>query len=218
VISSVTNSRAYCRDDHAPKQSIVSGQGRLLSVFAACWPLLCVGLLPDSQAFAATANTIGVRHTITAAVEPESGAASGTENSKHDNATINILVRILNYAPDLRFYGVVDGEFSGFDPSKGAAAQEIWADRKCHINRGFPKIWVLAINGRITKGETVSDVAARPRQIGKWVPADEIVMQKDPKKDVGDPNQIAVTYARTAQSRLSVKLTLMSSKCSLKED
>jgi hypothetical protein len=218
VVSSLINSRAYCRADQAPKRSIGNGRLWLISFFVACWSLLCIGFLPDGQAFAATANTIGVRHSITVAVEPERGAASGTANSEHDNATINILVRILNYAPDLRFYGVVDGEFSDFDPGKGAATQEIWADRKCHINRGFPKIWVLAINGRITKGETVSDVAARPRQLGKWVPADEIVMQKDPRKDVGDPNQITVTYARTAQSRLSVKLTLTSSKCSLKED
>ena len=181
---------------------------------------LCISRSPDAngQVLNANADEIGVRHAVIAAIEADRDAASAKGNIEELNATMHISVRILNYAPDYRFYGVVDSKFSDFDPSKGAAAQEIWADRKCHQNRGLPKIWVLAINGRIARGETFFDIAARPRHIGEWVPSDEIVMQKDRKMDLSDPNQSLVMLARTTQSRLSVKLTLMSTKCRRNED
>lgn len=181
---------------------------------------LCICRSQDAngQGLNAKTNEIGVRHTIIAAVEANRDAASAKGDGEALNATVDILVRILNYAPDYRFYGVVDGKFSDFDPSKGTAAREIWADRKCHQNRGLPIIWVLAINGRVTRDDASVDIAARRRHIGEWLPSDEIVMQKPRSLRLSDPNQSLAMLARTTQSRLSVRLTLNSTKCRLNED
>jgi hypothetical protein len=172
----------------------------------------------NGQGLNTNTNGIGVRHAIIAAVEADQDAAAAKQDVEARNATVDILVRVLDYALDYRFYGVVDGKFSDFDPGSGAKAQEIWADRKCHQYRGLPRIWVLAINGRIPRGETVFDIAARPRHVGELVPKDEVVTQKDRNVELDDPNQSVVTLARTTESRLSVKLTLTSTKCRLNAD
>jgi len=161
----------------------------------------------------------GVRHALIAAVEADQDTAAAKRDVEARNATVDILVRVLDYAPDSRFYGVVDGKFSDFDPGSGAKAQEIWADQKCHQYRGLPRIWVLAINGKSTRGEAAFDIAARPRHVGELVPKDEVVTQKGRNAELDDdPNQSVVTLARTTESRLSVKLTLKSTKCLIGED
>jgi hypothetical protein len=160
----------------------------------------------------------GVRHAIIAAVEADQDTTAAKRDAEARNATVDIVVRVLDYALDYRFYGVVDGKFSDFDPDSGAEAQEIWADQRCHQYRGLPRIWVLAINGKITRGDTVFDIAAQPRHVGQTVPKDELVTQKDRNEERDDPNQSVVTLATTTESRLRVKLTLKSTKCRLNGD
>jgi hypothetical protein len=200
------------RHEAVPKRSAVLPLSMLVGL------ALCIGQSHgvSGQGLNTTTNATGVRHAIIAAVEADQDTAAAKRDGEARNATVDILVRVLDYAPDYRFYGVVDGKFSDFDPGSGAKAQEIWADQKCHQYRGLPRIWVLAINGRITRGETVFDIAAQPRHVGELVPKDEVVTQKD-RNDVerDDPNQSVVTLARTTESRLNVKLTLTSTNCRL---
>ena len=172
----------------------------------------------SGQSLKPNTNETGVRHAIIATIEADQDTVAAKRGVEARSAAVDIMVRVLDYASDYRFYGVVDGKFSNFDPSSGAEAQEIWADRICHQYRGLPRIWVLAINGRITRGETVFDIAARPRHVGELVPKDEVVTQKDRDVERDDPNQSVVTFARTTESRLSVKLTLKSTKCRLNAD
>ena len=181
---------------------------------------LCIGQShgASGQGLNINPNETGVRHALIAAIEADQDAAAPKQDVEALNSTVDILVRVLDYATDSRFFGVVDGKFSNFDLSKGAAAQEIWADRKCHQKRGFPRIWVLAINGTIARGEMVLNVAAVPRHIGELVPRDEVVTQRDPHVDLNDPNQNLVTLARTTDSRLRIELTIKSTKCRLNED
>ena len=182
--------------------------------------LLCMGQSHGAkgQGLNTKTNEIGVRHAIIAAVEANQDATAAKRDVEARNATVDIQVRVLDYAPDSRFFDVVDGKFSDFDLGSGAKAQEIWADQKCHQYRGLPRIWVLAINGRITRGETVVDIAARPRHVGELVPKDEVVTQKDRDVELYDPNRDVVTLARTTESRLSVKLILQSTRCRLSAD
>ena len=194
------------------------GASLSLSMLAGLALCICQCQGASGQGLNANSNETGVRHAIIAAIEADQGADAAKRDVEARNATLDILVRVLDYASDSRFYDVVDGKFSSFDPGKGAEAQEIWADRKCHQNRGFPRIWVLAINGRITRGETVFDVAARPRHVGQLVPKDELVTQRDRNVELNDPNQNLVTLVHTTDSRLSVKLTLKSTKCRLNDD
>jgi hypothetical protein len=181
---------------------------------------LCIGQTHgvSGQGLNANTNGIGVRHAIIAAVEADQDATAAKRDVEARNATVDIQVRVLDYALDHRFYGVVDGKFSDFDRGSGAKEQEIWADRECHQYRGLPRIWVLAINGRIPRGETVLDIAARPRHVGELVPKDEVITQKDRNVEFDDPNQSVVIFARTTESRLSIKLTLKSTKCRLSAD
>jgi hypothetical protein len=180
---------------------------------------LCMGQSRSvsSQGLNTNTKTIetGVRHAIIAAVEADQDTTSAKRDAESRSATVDIMVRVLDYALDYRFYGVVDGKFSDFDPDRGAKAQEIWADQRCHQYRGLPRIWVLAINGKITRGDRVFDIAAQPRHLGVLVPKDEVITQKDRNVELDDPNQSVVTFARTTESRLSVKLTLKSTKCRL---
>jgi hypothetical protein len=183
---------------------------------------LCLGQSRgvSSQGLNPNTKTIetGVRHSIIAAVEADQDTTSAKRDAESRSATVDIMVRVLDYALDYRFYGVVDGKFSDFDPDNGAKAQEIWADQKCHQYRGLPRIWVLAINGKITRGDKVIDIAAQPRHLGVLVPKDELITQKDRDEERDDPNQSVVTLARTTESRLRVKLTLKSTKCRLSGD
>src|SRR5579862_1896000 len=179
---------------------------------------LCIGQSHgvNGQGLNTNITGTGVRHAIIAAVAADQDTAAAKRDGEARNATVDIMVRVLDYATDYRFYGVVDGKFSDFDPDSGAKAQEIWADQKCHQYRGLPRIWVLAVNGRITRGDTVFDIAARPRHVGELVPKDEVITQKDRNEvELDDPDQSVVTLARTTESRLTVKLTLKSTTCRL---
>ena len=170
-----------------------------------------------SQAIDATENKFGVRHSITAALELDPAVIAAKSSLESLKVSVVVSVRILDYANDARFYGLVNINFFEINPSMEPAAQEVWADNKCHQNRGLPHIWVLAIDGKIAQGTTISNIAARPRHIGVWLPNDEIVMQKDPKIDLSNPNQSLILRAKTTQSRIGIKLTLNSTKCHRKE-
>ena len=179
--------------------------------------LLCIGPFDDAnaQSVDSPADATGVRHAISVSVELDRGTFASKENVAELAASIRIAVRVLDYAADSRFYGVVNGDFSDFDPSKGAVTQEIWADRKCHQNRGLPKIWVLAINGRIAQGARISDVSALPRHIGQLIPDDEIVVQKDRRLNAEDPTQTLAIQVKTKKSRVSVTLMVKTARCHL---
>jgi hypothetical protein len=182
--------------------------------------VLGLGLLHNAngQAANATADEFGVRHAITAAIELDRDAPFAKANGGELKATMRISVRILDYASDSRFYGVVEGNFSEFDPRKGAAAKEIWADQKCHRNRGLPRIWVLTISERIAQAGTISDISARPRHIGQRLPSDEIVIQSVPKMDASDSTSNLVVRAKPKHSWLGVELILKSTVCRLNQN
>jgi hypothetical protein len=159
---------------------------------------------------------MGVRHSLVASVEPDRDSISASQDGDGKKAAVDVSVRVLDYAHDYRFYGVVHGKFPDFDPREGATAQEIWADTACHQNRGLPTITVLAIDGRITRDEKSSEFAARPRVIGGRLPVDEIVLKRDSAAALSNPNQSLVTLASTSQSHVTVKLILKTADCYVK--
>jgi hypothetical protein len=158
---------------------------------------------------------VGVRHSLVASIEPDRDSVSTGQEGQANKATADVSVRVLDYAHDYRFYGVVHGKFSDFNPHVGAAAQEIWADPACHQNRGLPTITVLAIDGQITQDGKSSEFAARPRYIGGRLPVDEIVLKRDNPAAHGNPNQSFVMLASTSQSHVIVKLILKTANCSV---
>jgi hypothetical protein len=182
--------------------------------------LLCDGFLHDANGQTAQTKTdeLGVRHSVFAAVELDRNADFVKGDADKPIATMHVAVRILDYASDSRFYGVVNGDFSEFDPIQGVSSREIWADRKCHQNRGFPKIWIVALNGWISQGTTRIDIAARPRHIGQLLPSDEIVLRKVVTMGVGDSAPHLDMRVTTKRSPLSVVLTVKSTVCRLKAD
>jgi hypothetical protein len=220
VISHSIQQRACWWADHAQfDQSITTRFASLLLSLLVGF-VLGIGCLIDAhgQAIDTTEDKLGVRHSIIANLELDPAVLTEESSLEPLKASVLVSVRILDYARDSRFYGVVNINFFEVNPSMGPAAQEVWADSKCHQNRGLPHIWVLAIDGKIAQGKTISNISARPRHIGVWLPNDEIVMQKDPKMDLSDPNQSLVLRAKTTQSRIGIKLTLNSTRCYRKEN
>jgi hypothetical protein len=160
-----------------------------------------------------SAAEVGVRHSLVASVVANRDSPSAGEDGGANKATLDVSVRILDYAHDYRFYGVVHGRFSDFDLAKGGEPQTIWADPACHQDRGPPTITVLAIDGRITRNGGSSDIAAKPRFIGGRLPVDEIVVQRDRLAGFNNPNQSFIMLASTSQSHVSVKLALNTDNC-----
>ncbi len=182
---------------------------------------LSFGPWHDASSQTLNSNGTGVRHAIVATVEADQDNEAEKRGAEPRIVNLDVTIRIVDYANDSRFFGVVDGKFPDFDRNRGAQPQQIWADRKCHQNRGLPRIWVLAIDGKITegeKGEKVFDIAARPRQVGVSVPQDEIVTQRDRHVELNDPNRDLLTLAKTTESRLNVRLDLKSVVCPLGGD
>jgi hypothetical protein len=176
---------------------------------------LRITLISDAKAQSLNEDVreAGVRHSLVASVVSDRDNASAGEDAEAAKATVDISVRVLDYAHDYRFYGVVHGKFSDFNPRMGAAAQEIWADPVCHQNRGLPTMTVLAIDGRITQNGKSSEFTARPRHIGARLPVDEIVLKRDSVAGPSNPNQSFVMLASTSQSHVIVELILKTANC-----
>jgi hypothetical protein len=143
----------------------------------------------------AAAEETGVRHELTASV-----AAGSPASGAGEPAGVTVTVRIVDIAPDSRFAALVSTDFAAPGP------RVIWADAKCHRDRGWPRVWLLAVDGPA--------ISARPRHIGQRIPDDEIIVQKQ-LDGPGEPVTTLAMAARTTRSRLGVRLTLTLRPCRL---
>jgi hypothetical protein len=166
------------------------------------------GTFPNSSAAQDTGTPRGVTHELAVSFMPEPRFGTGSSFA----ADVTISVRIVDYAPDSRFFSTISARFLDTDPPD----RVIWADEKCHIDRGLPKIWLLAADGTIGRGASVSRVSARPRTIGQHLPADEIILQKQNVRQSTSGLMRALSMmAVTTGSGLQIKLTLMTQGCAL---
>jgi hypothetical protein len=164
----------------------------------------------------------GVRHVLYLTVksdDPDLQKADGSDAQKNEsakqtpNATLKVTVRISDHAQETSFFGNVPTTLADFDPAKGSPEQEIWRDARCHRERSFPKMSVVAVDGLIAHGPDKQIVETRPRHIGLPIPVDEVLMASGFQYGTDDRGSFLETRTRTSESHLSVVLKMYILPC-----
>jgi hypothetical protein len=154
----------------------------------------------------------GVSHRLYVSLAFDPAAPARREQEAR--ATLTALVRISDHASDSRFFGTAFATFTDFAVGDTPPERLVWKDTTCHQDRGLPKISVVSLNGLVKTGETETVVAARPRHIGKHLPADEIVPQQAFKMGTDQEGRYALGTALTHESRVRVTVKLYTITCS----
>lgn len=116
----------------------------------------------------------GIRFQIKASIKSATGTPYVSRDDDNSAASLDVKLRISAHATESNYFGVNTETFPAFRLSEGSVERLFWQDAACHQRRGLPKVTVTAIDGSMQTENGQIDVAARPRQIGKLVPADEI--------------------------------------------
>jgi hypothetical protein len=173
---------------------------------------------PDEQPSA----TRGVRHIVYLTVksdDPDLQKADGAAGQEDEaaketpKATLKLTLRISDHAQETSFFGDVPITAANFDPVKGSPEQEVWQDERCHHERGFPRVLLMAVDGLIAHGSDKQLVEARPRHIGLPVPWDEIMMASSLQFSADDRGPFIETGTQTKESHLSVVLKIYMLPC-----
>jgi hypothetical protein len=165
----------------------------------------------------------GVRHVLYLTVKSEDpdlqkadGSSAGQEDEsakETPKATLKLTLRISDHAQETSFFGDVPITAANFDPVKGSPEQKVWQDERCHHERGFPRVLLMAVDGLITHGSDKQLVEARPRHIGLPVPWDEIMMASGLQFSADDRGPFIETRTQTKESHLSVVLKIYMLPC-----
>lgn len=116
----------------------------------------------------------GIRFQIKASIRAVPASPIIKRDDDKSAASLDVKLRISAHATESNYFGVNTETFPAFRLNEGSAERLFWQDAACHQRRGLPKVTVAAIDGSLQTENGRVDVAARPRQIGKLVPADEI--------------------------------------------
>jgi hypothetical protein len=162
------------------------------------------------------ANARGIEHVLYLAIRSDP-ASQLLAPAKGDAVTAKLTVklRISTHSVETGFFGVVPATISTFDLAKGSPEQEIWRDGKCHHERGFPKISVTSVDGSIKSGQQQIPVEARWRQIGLFLPHDEVTPSKRMDGGTDSIGSYIATRTETKKSRLFVDLKLYILPCNI---
>lgn len=125
---------------------------------------------------------------------------------------LRLKVLISDHAPDSDFFGPVVATFRGHGSQQGP--RTIWKDRKCHLYRGFPKVEVTRIDGSLSRDGRTLKIAATPRQVGKPLPKDEIVVTRLLADHSTGIMELA-TKAVTTASNIVFDLRMETHRCKL---
>jgi hypothetical protein len=140
--------------------------------------------------------------------------ASKDQTSKETlKATLRVVVRLSDHSQETSFFGDVPVSIANFNLAKGSPEQLIWQDERCHHERGFPRMLLMAVDGVITHGSDKQAVEARPRHIGLPIPWDEIMMASGLRFSADDRGPFIETRTETKESRLSVVLKMYMLPC-----
>jgi hypothetical protein len=195
----------------------------------------CAVLVLAASSFAAAQSAVpGVKHVLYMSIRSDdpdlqradnSGAkdtqASQDQASKQTpKASLRVVVRLSDHSQETSFFGDVPASIANFDLAKGSPEQLIWQDERCHHERGFPRMLVMAVDGEIAHGSgKQSDnqlVEARPRHIGLRIPWDEIMMASSLQFGTDDRGPFIETRTQTKESRLVVDLKMYMMPCEAK--
>lgn len=158
----------------------------------------------------------GVRHEIAASLSFEANSMYEPANGEPFQADLRVEVRISDHAPDADFFGVMVGDFALSGTNRSAPEQIIWQDRKCHRDRGLPKVSITGIDGSVTLGEKRQEISAELRRVGKRLSRDEIVVRTVSGEAMAETARSSLAMrAVTKGSRILVDLKVRALECRL---
>src|SRR5262249_27578646 len=149
----------------------------------------------------AASEATGIRHVLKASLSVDPSSPYAKPQHGPMQADLHATIQISDHAPGLNFFGLAIALFAYRDPGAPQAEQTVWEARRCHRDRGLPKISVLRIDGIVADGDVKTTIAAAARHIGKLMPADEITVSKPLFRAPGSPPGDIAIQARTKISR-----------------
>jgi hypothetical protein len=192
---------------------------RFRPILAVSWVVLGAVLWSTTgevRAGPQAANVSGIEHALflTVRADPDSHRWR-QKRSDPVAAKLTVNVQVSAHSRESNFYGVVSAEISEFDLVKGSRGREIWRDKNCHHERGFPKITVTSVEGLVTSGEESHPIYARVRKIGLLLPRDEVLAARRLGANTDGFGSYFAARTETKLSRLFVELKLYTLPCEL---
>jgi hypothetical protein len=158
----------------------------------------------------------GVQHRIDVSIAFDTASIYASPEFRDTaRATITALVRISAHARESNFFGMVLATVSDVSPGEQRPGQQVWQETVCHQDRGLPKFAVIAVNGLIDRPQGQIVIAARPRHIGRVMPADEIVPHQALLSGSDGGGKFREEQIMTHASRIRVNVKLYSTSCDL---
>ena len=180
-----------------------------------CWSssLACAqGKMPSPGAI--DFKKSGTKFEIKISVKGDPASADRADD--RGMASVTVKLRISAHASESQFFGEVTQDVDFFDLAavEGSPEVSVWKEAQCHQRRGLPKVTVVAIDGSIAAAKKQMPIQARPRLLGKRLPADEI--SQGTQLPVFDRNGAAMGYrSRSKTSRLLVDVRIYAVDCDL---
>jgi hypothetical protein len=173
----------------------------------------------EARAGAKAANNPGIEHVLYLSVRASPDSLQWRQKRGDPlTARLSVNVQISAHSRESNFYGMVTSKLSEFDLVKGSRSQEVWRDKNCHHERGFPKITVTSVEGLVTTGEEKRPIYARVRKVGLLLPRDEVLAARKLGASTDEIGSYVATRTETKKSRLFVELKLYTLPCELQPD
>jgi hypothetical protein len=191
---------------------------------------LCAALMFAAHGFAAAQGTAKsppssvreIKHVLYLSVKSDdpdlqtagsAGAPKDQTSNETPKTTLRFVVRLSDHSQETSFFGDVPVTIADADLAKGSPERQIWQDERCHHERGFPRTLLMSVDGLIAHGSDKQLVEARPRQIGRPIPWDEILMGSALQFSADDRGPFIETRTQTKESHLSVVLKMYMLPC-----
>ena len=158
----------------------------------------------------------GIRFQIKGSIKAAPTSPYLKRDDDRSRASLDVKLRISSHAVESNYFGVNTESFSDFQMAKGSEESLFWQDDRCHQRRGLPKLTVTAIDGSIEAEGGRIDVAARPRQLGRHLPADEISAGTPLPSGVNKTGRFIAFNAQTTKSHLVVNVKVYTIDCPLR--
>ena|SRR6185437_1241378 len=162
------------------------------------------------------AHMDGIEHVLYLAIGADpSSPLLAQKGSEPARSSLIVGFRISAHSQETNFFGFMRATVPNFDLAKGSPDQEVWRDGRCHHERGFPKITVTGVDGLVLSGQQRLPVSSRYRQLGLFVPKDEVMPSKRMGSGTDKVGPYIAMRTETKQSRLFLDVKLYILPCSL---
>jgi hypothetical protein len=182
-------------------------------LFAAVVMTAAAAVRAEEQGTMAGGGSKGVTHQVYASVAFEPASTSVIQNPS--KATLTALIRISDHARESRFFGTVLATFVDVAVGAQVPEQKVWEDRVCHQDRGLPKVAVTALNAQIGNDQSQINISARPRHIGRLIPADEIVTRQALIRGTDQRGKFMLEEVTTRESHIRLSIKVYTVPCPL---